>query len=151
MTEMYSLWDDYQSDPPSVQNMVHEFHEVFGARIADEDTSRARLNRWTLIKEEFDEVGDEIADRNSEIWTGEGRKQYSKANRERLLKELADLVYVLYGTAVDMGMDLDEAVRRVHTSNMSKLPAGGVVLYREDGKVLKPSTYRPPDLRNITP
>lgn len=151
MTVAYSVWDDYESDPLSAQDMVHEFHEAFGCEIAQEDTARLRLNRYRLIKEEFDELAVEIADVATEPWKGEGKKKYSKANRERLLKEMADLVYVLYGTAVAMGMDLDEALRRVHASNMSKLPPDGVVLRRDDGKVLKPSTYREPDLRNITP
>ena len=37
------------------------------------------------------------------------------------LKELADLVYVCYQYAANMGWDLDEAMFRVHQSNMSKL------------------------------
>ena len=40
---------------------------------------------------------------------------------QELLKELADLVYVTYGYAATYGWDLDEAFRRVHASNMSKL------------------------------
>jgi predicted HAD superfamily Cof-like phosphohydrolase len=151
MTVAYSVWDDYESDPPSVQDMVHEFHEVFDCDIAQDDTARLRLNRYRLIKEEFDELAVEIADSNAQVWRGEGRKQYEKSNRERLLKEMADLVYVLYGTAVAMGMDLDEAVRRVHTSNMSKRTLYGEVLRRGDGKVLKSDQYVPPDLRNVTP
>ena len=52
------------------------------------------------------------------------------------LKELADLVYVCYQYAENMGWLLDEALDRVHLSNMSKLDEEGKPVYREDGKVL---------------
>ena len=60
----------------------------------------------------------------------------SKPLHEDAIKELSDLVYVCYQYAENMGWDLDEALRRVHESNMSKLEDGKAV-YREDGKVLK--------------
>ena len=50
------------------------------------------------------------------------------------LKELADLVYVCYQYAANMKWDLDEALHRVHRSNMSKLDEDGKPTYREDGK-----------------
>ena len=43
------------------------------------------------------------------------------------LKELADLVYVCYQMAASQEWDLDEAMIRVHKSNMSKL--GDCLLY----------------------
>jgi len=68
---------------------------------------------------------------------------------EALLKELADLVYVVYGTAVSLGLNLDEALERVHESNMSKLGEDGKPIYREDGKVLKGSNYKEPYLGDL--
>ena len=65
------------------------------------------------------------------------------------LKELADLVYVCYQYAANMGWDLDEALHRVHTSNMSKLDDKGRPIYREDGKVLKGPHYAPPNLEDL--
>jgi len=54
------------------------------------------------------------------------------------LKELADLVYVIYGYANVLGWDLDEAVRRVHQNNLERcIQDDGTVKYREDGKVMK--------------
>ena len=49
------------------------------------------------------------------------------------LKELSDLVYVCYQYAANMNWDLDEALRRVHESNMSKLDEDGKPIYRDDG------------------
>ena len=65
------------------------------------------------------------------------------------LKELADLVYVCYQYAANMRWDLDEALNRVHTSNMSKLDEDGKPIYREDGKVLKGPNYLPPNLDDL--
>ncbi len=69
--------------------------------------------------------------------------------QEDALKELADLVYVCYQYAANMGWFLDEALNRVHESNMSKLDEDGKPIYREDGKVLKGPNYKPPDLSDI--
>ena len=65
------------------------------------------------------------------------------------LKELADLVYVCYQYAENLGWDLDEALLRVHQSNMTKLDDEGQPIFREDGKVLKSSNYTPPTLTDL--
>ena len=69
--------------------------------------------------------------------------------QEETLKELADLVYVCYQYAENMGWFLDEALDRVHKSNMSKLGEDGKPIYREDGKVLKGPNYTPPNLEDL--
>ena len=68
---------------------------------------------------------------------------------QNCLKELADLVYVCYQYAANMNWDLDEAMHRVHESNMSKLDQDGKPIYRDDGKVLKGPNYQPPDLSDL--
>ena len=70
----------------------------------------------------------------------------AKAN---CLKELADLVYVCYQYAANQRWDLDEALDRVHKSNMSKLDTNGQPIFREDGKVLKGPNYAPPNLEDL--
>ncbi len=65
------------------------------------------------------------------------------------LKELADLVYVCYQYAETMEWDLDEAMNRVHKSNMSKLGLDGKPIRRSDGKVLKGPNYQPPILNDL--
>ena len=65
------------------------------------------------------------------------------------LKELADLVYVCYQFAASQEWDLDEAISRVHESNMSKLDENGKPIYRADGKVLKGPNYKEPYLLDL--
>ena len=68
---------------------------------------------------------------------------------ENELKELADLVYVCFQYAENMEWDLEEALDRVHKSNMSKLGLDGKPIRRADGKVLKGPNYQPPTLTDL--
>ena len=68
---------------------------------------------------------------------------------ENELKELADLVYVCFQYAENMEWDLEEALHRVHKSNMSKLGLDGKPIRRVDGKVLKGPNYAPPTLTDL--
>ena len=65
------------------------------------------------------------------------------------LKELADLVYVCFQYAENMEWDLEEALFRVHRSNLSKLGLDGKPIRRKDGKVLKGPNYEPPYLDDL--
>jgi predicted HAD superfamily Cof-like phosphohydrolase len=62
---------------------------------------------------------------------------------------LADIVYVAYGAAISLGVDLDLVVAEVHRANMSKLDEQGRPVMREDGKVCKSDRYRPPDIATV--
>lgn len=77
--------------------------------------------------------------------------RYAQSNEgyEEELKELADLVYVCYQYAENMGWNLDEALRRVHESNLSKLGLDGKPIRRDDGKILKGPNYQPPNLNDL--
>ena len=75
--------------------------------------------------------------------------RHGKNVQYECLKELADLVYVCYKYAENMGWFLDEALDRVHKSNLSKLDEDGKPIYREDGKVLKGPNYKPPTLEDL--
>ncbi len=75
--------------------------------------------------------------------------RHGKNVQEETLKELADLVYVCYQYAINMGWNLDEALNLVHLSNLSKLGEDGEPIYRDDGKVLKGPNYKPPDLSEL--
>jgi predicted HAD superfamily Cof-like phosphohydrolase len=61
---------------------------------------------------------------------------------------LADMIYIACGTAVAYGIPLDKVFAEVHRSNMAKL-VDGKVIRREDGKVLKPANWSPPDVKGV--
>ena len=113
--------------------MVQEFHQTFEC-LRNDTPVILELADWNLrvklMEEELAEV----------------RKAYANQDRINIAKELADLLYVVYGTADSCGIDIDKVFEEVHKSNMSKLDKDGKVLRREDGKVLKSELYREPDL-----
>jgi predicted HAD superfamily Cof-like phosphohydrolase len=82
--------------------------------------------------------------------TDEWRSEYLHDTSEAQLKELADLVYVVYGYANAKGWDLDEAVRRVHENNLGRcIQPDGTVHRRADGKILKNPDYPKVDLTDL--
>ena len=116
---------------------AREFRNSFNVK--DSKSLRSRNMQKNLIVEEF-----------KEFLEAEGMLfRNSQALHEDAIKELSDLVYVCYQYAANMGWDLDEALRRVHQSNMSKLDEDGKPTYREDGKVLKSANYQPPTLSDL--
>ena len=120
-----------------LSTQAKEFRSCYN--IKNEPSKAKRTYQKDLIVEEFKEFleAEGMLFRNNKIFKAE------------CLKELADLVYVCYQYAANMGWDLDEALHRVHESNMSKLDEYGKPIYRDDGKVLKGPNYAPPNLDDL--
>ena len=140
--ELYKQVKDLPDDPADEYldctplDMVKEFAQCMDRPLDEQWRFNRNLEdlRYGLIAEEFGEVSDE-----SDAGT----------RPAAMIKELADLVYVAYGYAATFGWNLDEAVRRVHVSNMSKLGPDNTPLKRPDGKVLKGPNYKKPDLSDL--
>ena len=114
-----------------------EFRKSFQVRNSTSPASRTMQRN--LIVEEFKE----FLDSENQLIMG------LRVNSAECLKELSDLVYVCYQYAENLGWDLDEALNRVHQSNMSKLGEDGQPIRREDGKVLKGPNYKEPTLTDL--
>ena len=57
-----------------------------------------------------------------------------------------DMIWVIVGYARSRGWEMDKAWVEGAASNLSKIdPATGLVRRREDGKILKPEGWKPPD------
>ncbi|MET8555646.1 hypothetical protein ABZV64_11855 [Streptomyces sp. NPDC004959] len=126
---------------PSPAAYLRAFHSAFGLHMrvtpGTVDEATAALRR-TLLAEEFAEV-DEAA---GEVAADAGALAH-------FAQELADLVYVTYGTALTHGIDLDAVLAEVHRANMSKLGPDGTPVRRADGKVMKGPHYRAPDIAAV--
>jgi predicted HAD superfamily Cof-like phosphohydrolase len=83
--------------------------------------------RRTLIEEEHEELLDAL----------------DSADPAQIARELADLVYLAYGTAWVKGLDLDAALDEIHRAAMQKMAAG---VRRADGKIVKPPGFIAPDM-----
>src|SRR5258708_3708853 len=132
--------------------MVSDFHDRFdrdGDSRHERDISVSLLNkRRKLIQEEYNEVMDALENVKHDI-AFPGSCHAAADNWEEFAKELADLLYVVYGTAEELGIPLQRVFTIVHESNMGKLWPDGQVHYNEYGKVIKPPTYEPPDLSSM--
>jgi predicted HAD superfamily Cof-like phosphohydrolase len=136
-------------------NMLCEFHDALG----DARGRGGAYLRGTLHDEEHRELIEAI----------------TEGNRAHIARELADVVYVAYGTAHAYAIDLDVALVEIHRAAMRKLdphcprcdgrktiasnfgtlrdpcPACGGTgrgerRVRDDGKILKPEGFVPPDM-----
>lgn len=126
---------------------VEDFHKAFGARIGIApyiDNSELLELRWNLIQEEFVEVEKEIFDSATGAMLEPGQ-----INLAALAKELADVLYVVYGFGVTFGVDMDAVFAEVHDSNMSKLGPDGKPVRRSDGKILKGPFYKAADIEKV--
>lgn len=123
---------------------VAAFRAAFDGRTDAERPELAELRR-ELLTEEAREAAEALTDLAESLRTGADPADAYRA----LAKELADVLYVTYGAADALGIDLPAVFAEVHRSNMSKRDAEGRVLRRADGKVLKGPGYRPPNLDGI--
>jgi predicted HAD superfamily Cof-like phosphohydrolase len=112
----------------SLSDQAIQFRLAYGIQ----NSTANRTMQLDLIAEEYNEFRESM------------REGYVQE-----LKELADLVYVCFQYAENMEWDLEEALDRVHKSNLSKLGLDGKPIRRQDGKVLKGPNYQPPDLRDL--
>lgn len=111
-------------------DLVKEFHNKFGALVSDkpslipEDRSD---NRYKLMKEEVEEYPDGV----------------ESGNISQIAKELSDILYTVYGTIVEHGLQdkMEEVFEEVHRSNMSK--------DRHQYKMVKGNGYFEPNLNKF--
>jgi predicted HAD superfamily Cof-like phosphohydrolase len=85
----------------------------------------------SLIEEEANELADAI------------RAHY----QVETLDALIDILVVTIGAIHSMGSDAEGAWKEVMSTNFAKIGEDGKVRKREDGKVLKPTGWTPPDLK----
>lgn len=136
--ETLKYWDPRDMEPRKTPTeMVKEYAKVSGQVPDVKLYSR-------LIDEEFGEWGDETWRATGINISGE---DYNPAAE---LKELADLLYVIYGYANARGWDVGEALERVHKNNMGRMyQTDGTIKRRADGKIIKWEGYSKVDLSDL--
>lgn len=121
----------------SMISKVGDFHKACDAAVFDEDKacqfSEDKSLRMNLLKEEFIEYME--AEENADI--------------VGVADALADMIYIIMGTAHSYNIPIEEIFNEVHATNMAKVGSDGKVKRREDGKILKPEGWTPPNLKGI--
>ena len=128
--EAFGYWSHETQEPEKTPTeMVKEYAKTSGQK-PDAGLYAA------LIEEEFKEWFQEFI-------------VYGSQKKEEL-KELADLLYVIYGYANARGWDVEEALRRVHKNNMGRMyQPDGTIKRRADGKIEKNKAYPKVDLGDL--
>lgn len=109
---------------------VRDFHEKFDKPVRYTPTVLPPEEEelcMGLIYEEADEIDDALANQDMVA----------------LADGAADLIYVTLSMCVHAGIDLEEVWNRVQEANMAKVGGGK----RDDGKILKPAGWTPPDVK----
>lgn len=116
--------DHFETDP---MEMVKEF-----AHTLDQEPNPSLYDK--LIQEEYSEWEDAAC--------------YGSKMSE--LKELADLVYVIFGYANARNWDLGLALYRIHKNNLGRcIQPDGSIKRRGDGKIIKNKGYPKPYLEDL--
>lgn len=141
-------------DPHRPEDLVRQFHEVYGLPIQHDepDVDRERVHmRMRLIYEEVSELtGAVYGDKARRMLEETISSLPDDGTRDTIetADALADLIYVIYGMALECGISLPAVLREVQASNLSKLDGEGKPIYREDGKVLKGYNFFPPNVKS---
>lgn len=118
--------------------LLREFHTAMGLPVSEAPAVldiKQRALRMSLLSEEWREYLDEDC--------------CGEPDLAKVAKELGDVLYIAFGTAVAYGLPMDQIFEEIHRSNMSKLGPDGKPQFREDGKVMKGPNYSPADVEAI--
>lgn len=114
-------------------------HQVrlFMTEVKGLDLPRQPMIQMPLIRELCKSL---VAEETKEL-----AEALDEADLEHIAKEAIDVIYVALYTLNAYGILAEPVFKEVQRSNMTK--AGGPT--RSDGKQLKPTTYKPPDIASI--
>lgn len=152
-------WDACFSPKSDIRKQVEEFHYAFGLPVhntpVEPTDERVRL-RLRLITEEYleliescvGEIDRRFHDQLNYICDSYNSTTppYDGVDLVEFADACADLDYVVEGARLEFGINGKPIAAAIHASNMTKLVDGKPV-YRADGKVAKPDTYSPADVR----
>lgn len=112
---------------------VEVFLRSVGQTSRQENVKQAELY-LKLIEEEFNELMD----------------AYHQNNDAEILDACFDLIWVVVGYMHSRGWDCESSWDEGARSNLSKIdPFTGKVKRREDGKILKPDGWKPPNFKQF--
>jgi NTP pyrophosphatase (non-canonical NTP hydrolase) len=72
-----------------------------------------------------------------------------EGSRAKIAKECADVVWTILALCHGYGLPFELVWEAVEQSNWRKIGPGGEVVRREDGKIIKPPGWEPPDVAGI--
>lgn len=136
-------------------NRIRVFNELAG-NTTDRFNIRQTALYIGLIAEEFGELlntvglgdySEDMTEISKAFKSGEFDEYLKeKADRLQLMDDCVDIVVVATGCLLSQGCDVDGAFMEVSNANLSKIFPDGTLHKDENGKIIKPDGWRPPDL-----
>jgi predicted HAD superfamily Cof-like phosphohydrolase len=145
----------------SYEEIVREFHRAFDRPVRDLPdlgSPAERVLRVRLMMEELLEFAKAAGVRIStgpfnlkmdDLWIGPDNFPDRDPDLAAMAHELADLQYVVSGTAVQLGIPLQPCAEEIHKANMRKLGPDGRPIVDANGKVRKPEGWEPADVARV--
>lgn len=119
------------------EGKVAAFYKVAEDKTAEEGGSFLRVTNQ--FSEELAEFAESLSDYMQDP---------TAETRQAMIKEWADVQYTLSAFPWFFGFNGEEAFNRVADNNMTKV-VDGVIVRRDDGKILKPDNYKPADMYGL--
>jgi len=118
----------------TMQSDVRIFMEACGQEVKDrpsftDENYKQAVLYLNLIREEMEEL----------------EEGFENQDIVETADACGDLIWVILGLCNSLGIPMGPVWQEITTSNMSKTVEGKVVR-RDDGKILKPDTYFPPNI-----
>jgi len=104
-------------------------------KACDQSTGNWNVEQFNLYVDLIEEETNELAD------------AIRAHDQVETLDALIDILVVTIGAIHSMGSDAEGAWKEVMSTNFAKIGEDGKVRKREDGKVLKPVGWAPPNLK----
>lgn len=120
-----------------MQNDVKIFMEACGQEVMEspsyDSSNENQVNLYMeLIREEFEEL----------------KQGHANKDIVEVADACGDLIWVILGLCNSLGIPIQPVWEEITSSNMSKT-VDGKVIKRDDGKILKPDTYFPPNIEKV--
>ncbi len=135
-----------------IRRQVEAFHRAMGQPVVEKPTvpSHERVElRLKLIAEEFGELLEACGGHESDLYSAKLNvaraielRAVDYVDLVEVADALADLDYVIEGMRLELGINGAPIAAEVHRSNLAKSSGPR----REDGKILKPEGWKPPDV-----
>lgn len=119
--------------------------DVFVNENVEEPTRDRVALRADLIAEEVKETLEALTGHEVDFVIQNHVGRFKKGDMPEIADGIVDSIYVLLGTAIEYGIDIEPIWGAVQKANMAKV-GGGI---REDGKRLKPEGWEPPPIADL--
>lgn len=122
---------------------------VFGLHLDSSEVSQEMFEELQLMDDIFQPLAAELTSLTENLLDLNKFPSTKGYLISSTLRNLQNLLDYCIGIADSLNFPFELGFLEVHASNMSKLSADGLPIYREDGKILKGPNYFKPNLKKV--